>query len=246
MAEEEAKPLTYIPETILKKRKNNEQWALRKKEQLEQRKFANKKNKSEYIKKPEEFVKEYRYREVDLARMKHRMKRKRTELATPESKLLLVIRIQGKNDMHPTVRKTLYDLKLRRVFSAVFVKVNAAIIEKLQKVEPYVTYGYPNLKNVKELIFKKGYAKIDKQRVPLTDNNMIEQALGKHGILCIEDIVHEIANVGPHFKEVTHFLWPLELNKPEGGLKGLKKVFKEGGESGNREHLINELIDKMN
>ena len=62
MAEEEAKPLSYIPETILKKRKRNEEIALRRKEQLEQRKFANKKNKIEFIKKPEEFVKEYRYR----------------------------------------------------------------------------------------------------------------------------------------------------------------------------------------
>lgn len=44
--------------------------------------------------------------------------------------------------MHPEVRKTLYNLRLRKVFSAVFVKVNAGIIEKLQRVEPYVTYGY--------------------------------------------------------------------------------------------------------
>ncbi|PON81401.1 Ribosomal protein [Trema orientale] len=246
MAEEEAKPLTYIPETILKKRKTNEEVALRRKAQLEQRKFANKKDKHEYIKKPEEFVKEFRYREVDLVRMKHRLKRKRPEMVTPKSKLLLIIRIQGKNDMHPAVRKTLYNLRLRKVFSAVFVKVNAGIIEKLQRVEPYVTYGYPNLKNVKELIQKKGFANIDKQRVPLTDNNVIEQALGKHGILCLEDIVHEIASVGPHFKEVNRFLWPFMLNKPVGGLKGLKKVYKEGGEAGNREDHINELIDKMN
>lgn len=62
MGEEEAKPLTYIPEIILKKRKSNEEQALRRKAQLEQRKFANRKNKQEYIKKPEEFVKEFRYR----------------------------------------------------------------------------------------------------------------------------------------------------------------------------------------
>ncbi|GMN49909.1 hypothetical protein TIFTF001_019080 [Ficus carica] len=245
MAEEEAKPLSYIPETILKKRKRNEEIALRRKEQLEQRKFANKKNKTEFIKKPEEFVKEFRYREVDLVRMKHRMKRKRTELVEPTSKLLFIIRIQGKNDMHPEVRKTLYNLRLRKVFSAVFVKVNAGIIEKLQRVEPYVTYGYPNLKNVKELIYKKGFANVDKQMVPLTDNNIIEQELGKSGILCIEDIVHEVANVGPHFKEVTRFLWPFMLNKP-GGLKGSKTVYKLGGETGNREEHINELIDQMN
>lgn len=44
--------------------------------------------------------------------------------------------------MHPAVRKTLYSLRLRKIFSAVFVKVNAGVIEKLQRVEPYVTYGY--------------------------------------------------------------------------------------------------------
>lgn len=72
------------------------------------------------------------------------------------------------------------------------------------------------------------------------------QALGKYGILCIEDIVHEIANVGPHFKEVTTFLGPFILNKPEGVLRGSKTVYKEGGDAGNREDQINELISKMN
>lgn len=74
----------------------------------------------------------------------------------------------------------------------------------------------------------------------------ILQALGKYGILCIEDMVHEIANVGPHFKEVTAFLCPFILNKPEGVLRGSKIVYKEGGDTGNREDEINELISKMN
>lgn len=137
----------------------------------------------------------------------------------------------------------------------------------------FILWRYPNLKNVRELIYKKGFAKIEGQKVPLTDNNIIEQvwdillnsltllggvleysalfflvwqALGKHGIMCIEDIVHEIANVGPHFKEVTSFLWPFTLNKPEGGFQGKKKLFKEGGDAGNRGDKINELIGKMN
>ncbi|KAE8660421.1 hypothetical protein F3Y22_tig00116951pilonHSYRG00093 [Hibiscus syriacus] len=41
-----------------------------------------------------------------------------------------------KNDMHPKTRNILYRLRLRKVFSGVFV------MEMLQKVEPYVTYGY--------------------------------------------------------------------------------------------------------
>jgi len=71
------------------------------------------------------------------------------------------------------------------------------------------------------------------------------QALGKYNILCLEDVVHEIFNVGPRFKEVTHFLWPFSLAKPEGELQGRKNPFKKGGDSGNREEHINELLDKM-
>lgn len=72
------------------------------------------------------------------------------------------------------------------------------------------------------------------------------QELGKFGIVCIEDIVHQIENVGPHFKEVVRFMWPFELNKPADGLNGLKNIFKNGGDSGDRGDLINELINKMN
>ncbi|RDX71443.1 60S ribosomal protein L7-1, partial [Mucuna pruriens] len=237
MAEEDPKPLNYIPEVILKKRKSREAWGLTKKEQF-------KRKNSQSIKKPEDFVHEYRNKEVDLIRMKRRVKRKVPQANS--SNALIIIRIQGKTDMHPKTRKVLYSLGLRRIFSAVFVKPSEGVMAKLQRVEPYVTYGYPNLKTIKELIYKKGHARMDKRKVPLTDNNIIEQELGKSGIVCIEDMVHQIYNVGPHFKEVIRFMWPFELNKPAEGLKGSKTLYKEGGDTGNREDLINELINKMN
>ncbi|PSS07558.1 60S ribosomal protein like [Actinidia chinensis var. chinensis] len=245
MAEEEPKPLNYIPEVILKKRKSNEEWAIRRKQQLEQR-VRKSKGDNFVIKKPEQFIREHRDRELDLIQMKQRGKRHRRAPLTLESKLLFIIRIGGKNDMHPTTRKFLYSLRLRRIFSGVFVKANERTVDILQRVQPYVTYGYPNLKSVKDLIYKKGLGKIDKQRTPLTDNNIIEQELGKYGILCIEDIVNEVATVGPHFKEVTSFLCPFTLNRPEKALKGKKKLYEDGGDTGNRKDQINELISKMN
>jgi large subunit ribosomal protein L7e len=63
----------------------------------------------------------------------------------------------------------------------------------------------PNLKSVRELIYKRGYGKVDKQRIPLTNNGIIEEALGKYDILCVEDLVHEIATAGPNFKQVRWF-----------------------------------------
>jgi len=53
-------------------------------------------------------------------------------------------------------------------------------------------------RSVRELIYKRGFAKVNKQRIPITDNAIIEQSLGKFGIICVEDLVHEIFTVGPN------------------------------------------------
>jgi hypothetical protein len=61
--------------------------------------------------------------------------------------------------------------------------------------------------------------------VRLTDNEIIEKALGKHGIICIEDLIHEITTVGSHFKEASNFLWPFKLNNPNGGWRSKTNHF---------------------
>lgn len=73
------------------------------------------------------------------------------------------------------VKKILQLLRLRQIHNGVFVKLNGSTINLLRWVEPYVAYGFPNLKSVKELIYKRGYAKVNKQRIPITDNSIIEQ-----------------------------------------------------------------------
>merc|ERR1712118_55365 len=85
-------------------------------------------------------------------------------------------------------------------------KINKASINVLHQVEPYVAYGYPNRKTVEELIFKRGFAKVGCNRLAVTNNSIIEKALGKYSIICPEDLVREIFSVGPHFKEANKFL----------------------------------------
>ncbi len=53
-------------------------------------------------------------------------------------------------------------------------------------------YSYPNLKSVKELVYKRGFGKVNRQRVAFTDNAIIEQSLGAVGLACVEDLIHEI------------------------------------------------------
>ncbi|KAH9290616.1 hypothetical protein KI387_034733, partial [Taxus chinensis] len=155
--------------------------------------------------------------ERDLIRLKRQAKLRGGFYAEPEAKLLFVLRIRGINDMHPKTRKILQLLRLRQIFSGTFLKVNKATMNMLHRVEPYVTYGYPDLKSISELIYKRGYGKVDKQRIPLTDNSVIEKVLGQYGIICIEDLIHEITTVGPHFKEANNYLWPFQLSAPSGG-----------------------------
>lgn len=51
----------------------------------------------------------------------------------------------------------------------------------------------------------------------------------------------------PNFKQASNFLWPFKLNNPTGGFRARKfKHFVEGGDLGNREDAINNLIRTMN
>ena len=109
--------------------------------------------------------------------------------------------------MHPKPRKVLTLLRLRQIHNGTFVKLNKATIQMLRLVEPFVTYGYPSKETISKMIYKRGYAKVDGARIPIHSNELIEKSLGKHGIICMEDLVHEIANCGPHFKEANNFLW---------------------------------------
>ncbi|XP_057472444.1 60S ribosomal protein L7-2-like [Actinidia eriantha] len=246
MAEAQAKGGPAVPESVLKKQKRNEEWASKKKEELAALKKKNSENRKLIFNRAKLYAKEYEEQQNELVQLKREARLKGGFYVNPEAKLLFIVRIRGINAMHPKTRTILQLLRLRQIFNGVFLKVNKATMNMLHRVEPYVTYGYPNLKSVKELIYKRGYGKLNKQRIPLTDNSIIEQALGKYGIICIEDLIHEIMTVGPHFKETNNFLWPFKLKAPLGGLKKKRNHYVEGGDAGNREDYINELIRRMN
>jgi large subunit ribosomal protein L7e len=235
-----------VPETILKKRRTVEE---RKVAQEQARAALKKKLKSTrrvIFKRAEQYIKEYRDIERSLVRFRRQAKQGGNFYAEPEAKLAFVIRIRGTMGLAPKPRKILQLLRLRQVNNGVFVRLTNATKQMLTLVEPYITYGYPNLKSVKELIYKRGYGKVDKQRVAITSNQVIEKKLGKHGIVCVEDLIHEIFTVGPHFKQANKFLWPFKLSNPTGGWKKTLNHFNEGGDCGNREDKINEVIHRMN
>merc|ERR1719387_3069313 len=107
-----------------------------------------------------------------LVAMRREAKANGNFFVEPEPKLLFVVRISGINKISPKPRKILQLLRLRQLHNGVFLKVSKPMMNMLKYIQPYVTYGYPNLKTTRELIYKRGFGKIDKQRVPLMDNNV--------------------------------------------------------------------------
>ena len=155
------------------------------------------------------------------------------------------MRVRGINGVSPKVKKILQILRLRQIHNGVFVKVNASTIKLLRLVEPYIAYGYPTLKSVRSMLYKRGYGKLSGQRVPISSNEVVQAGLGHLGIFSIEDVIHEIYTVGPHFKEVSNFLWPVKMSAPKGGYFGKKlNHFQEGGSAGLQGIKINRLIKK--
>lgn len=235
-----------VPESILKKRQRNEKLAAARASAETKALKASRSKRAVMFKSAEKYVKEYRQIENDAIRFRREAKLHGNYYREPEAKVVFVIRIRGIIGVSPKVRKILQLLRLRQIHNGVFLRVNKPIMHMLRMVDPFIAYGYPNLKSVRELLYKRGHGKINKQRIPITDNAIIEQALGNVGIICIEDLIHEIYTCGPNFKAANNFLYPFKLSSPLGGFQKKKLHHNDGGSAGNNEHRINALIRRMN
>mmetsp|Transcript_21307 Transcript_21307/g.36620 ORF Transcript_21307/g.36620 Transcript_21307/m.36620 type:complete len:245 (-) Transcript_21307:254-988(-) len=244
--------MAKVPESVAKKLARNEKLA--KDREAAAAALVEKKSKQSaaFEQRAQQYIEEYTKMDREIVEKKRAAKAEGKFYVPGGAKVVFAFRIRGINGLPPKERKILQLLRLRQIHNGVFIKLTYATLRMLRRVEPYIAYGYPNLKTVREVIYKRGYGKVGKKgawsRVPLSDNFVIEQSLGKYGIECMEDLIHEIYTAGPHFKYASNFLWPFKLNTPKGGYsrKGKLIHFSEGGDAGNREELINQMIRRMN
>merc|ERR1712066_175058 len=89
-------------------------------------------------KRTQEYEKEYAANEKQLVDLRREAKLGGNFFVEPEAKLIFIVRIVGIIKMSPKPRKV------------------------LQLVQPYVTYGYPTLRSVRELVYKRGFGKVNK------------------------------------------------------------------------------------
>uniref|UniRef100_A0A8C8ULR0 Large ribosomal subunit protein uL30-like ferredoxin-like fold domain-containing protein n=1 Tax=Peromyscus maniculatus bairdii TaxID=230844 RepID=A0A8C8ULR0_PERMB len=127
--------------------------------------------------------------------------------------LAFVIRMERTGGVSLLVQKTIAKLRLKKLFSGVFGHVTPQSVKTLRTVEPYVTWGYATFRPSKlKSVREHGQARINNKTVAVTDNTVIEEHLGRFGVICLEDLVHEIAFPGKHFPEISSFLCPFCLS----------------------------------
>jgi len=235
----------FVPENVNKTRKRNEGIIKTRKERRTKAVATFAERRKEYATRAEKHHNEYRAKVKTLVDEKRKARATGSFFVPAEAKVALVVRIRGINCLSPITRKILQLFKLRQLHNATLVKLNKATINMLRRVEPFIAYGYPTYNTIRQMVYKRGYAKIAKQRIPLTSNVIVEQVLGKHGIISVEDLIHELVTVGPHFKEANSFLWTFKLSSPSDGFNNKRHPYHQGGDWGNREEKINELVQRM-
>ncbi|KAG7196178.1 60S ribosomal protein L7 [Scheffersomyces spartinae] len=235
------------PESQIKKSKAQQKSAEDRKAAKAARKVTSAEKRKTIYDRTAAYTKEYADAERSVIEAKREAKAAGSYYVDAQPKLVFVVRIKGIMKIPPKPRKVMQLLRLTQINAGVFVRLTKATEELIKLAEPYVAYGYPSLSTIRKLVYKRGFGKINKQRIALSDNSIIEASLGQYGILSIEDLIHEIYTVGPNFKQVNNFLWPFKLSNPNGGFRARKfEHYIQGGDTGNREDAINTLIKKMN
>jgi len=163
------------------------------------------------------------------------------------SPYIFVIRIR-EDAGHPPrcVLNILLQMRLKDANTGVFVRYSEVTKRHLHLVEPWVVYGKPSDGLVGDLMERKSFGTVKGEKVPLSDNTIIENALGsEHGMICMEDLVHELTTVGKSFDAVATFLRPFPLSATRSRFEKKLLSMKQGKDYGDRGEEIDEFIKQM-
>lgn len=225
--------LNNNPEVLLKKRKDSDRKRIERQEKA--RVDAERQKKKAKVAK----VAKDKFLRAEKLAMKHKaafIENKRTasilkheqrmisSRKEEDPKLMFVIRIPNVNK-HLTVpekaRAVLQVLRLTEDNMGVFVKVTPTVVPVLKLIAPYIVVGKPSLASVRALFHKRasvpdsesesGFTKLD-------NNQLVEDKFGDDlGLICVEDLVHEIYSLSDNFKTVNSWLAPFKLVAPVNG-----------------------------
>ena len=219
-----------VEETLLKRRRSLDELAHRRtltvQQQVKRKRVLRGENIK--IKRPEQYVREFRIKEGSQKKMERRKKQasKRKTVDVPKGSLKktvgLAIRIHVGRHTSDEIKKELSALDLNAKYDAKFLKLNEETISTLKGLDAYVAYGYISISSVEGLLTRRAHTKVKGIKVPLSDNIIIEERLGKKNILCLRDMTEVIYKVGNYFEDALKILETFNLAAPNGTFE--KKV----------------------
>ena len=123
--------------------------------------------------------------------------------------LLFVVRVRGPSSatIPNKAFKILNTLRLTHLNTGVFIKMTKSTYPLLRLISPYIVIGSPSLSSIRSLVQKRSKiiykrpGETEEHEIILNDNNIIEEKLGDCGIICMEDIIHEISSMGESFQK---------------------------------------------
>ena len=232
-----------IEETLLKRRRSLEELQHRRAVTVQQQVKRKRVVRGDNVKiiRPERFVHEYRIKEGSQQKMVRKKRhvenntgKKNKEMKNEiikTSSIGLVIRIHEARHASKDIKKALSSLKLYKKYDARFIALDDLSIPKLVPLNAFLAYGFISYKNVLELLKRRAYIQTTEKsttsnnnktnnkksidtKMPLNDNMILETRYGSKGIFCINDLGHEIYNIGNHFDEIISSINTFELANP--------------------------------
>merc|ERR1719511_118367 len=171
------KKLPTVPETLLKKRKQNAEFRAKRAMAALLMKKQNREKRKVMFKRAEKYVKEYRVMERDQIRLARQAKKHGNFYVPPQPKLALVIRIRGINGIHPRPRKVLQLFRLRQINNATFVRLNKATIHMLRIASLTSPWATPTSRVCANLSTSVDSARLTAAVYPLQTTPLLRKSL---------------------------------------------------------------------
>lgn len=192
------------------------------------------------IKRPEEFILEYRRSIADYYRLKRvRKKNPRKQ----KGKVIVAVR-NGKIGGHRRTRALLGEMGLKDCHCLTFIKNTPYNYTQLKLLEPFVWWGAPQFKTVFNIVHKKAAIadpEDPSKKILLKDNAVIEKHFGDEGVLCTEDFADEIYKGGKAFEKISESLQPILL----GNVQSIKMLWNTHYQTGDMQEEIDEKVAQL-
>ena len=153
--------------------------------------------------------------------------------------IFAVIRLKGEVNVRKELEDTMAKLRLHRKHHCILVEANKSVVNMINRLQGYVTWGEISPASLSVLLQKRG-------RLPGNQRLTEEYVKAKTG-KTIEKLAEDMVSAKVKLKEVPGLKPVFRLKPPTKGFErfGMKRPYSLGGAVGYRGKDINELLQRM-